>query len=123
MSRKLRRQIKKRENAKKYSLMDIHRALRIASNMKKATNGHLYKKVLTKDKKKIKLKCVFCGTGTSNKKTCDDWVLTYLDRFQAILINPDFYREDDTEAVMLLNSEEYKRIKLPVIPRGKDEKA
>ena len=113
MSRKQRRQQKKRENAKKYSIMDIHRALRIASNMKKATNGHLYKKVLTKDKKSLKLKCVFCGKGTSNKKTCDDWVLTYLDRFQSILVNPDFYKEDDTEAVMLLQGNEYKQIKLP----------
>lgn len=115
MNRRLRRKYIRKEKALKFTLEDIQRALKIAANMRKENKGHLYQKLLTKDKKSINLKCIFCGAPQKTKKQCDYWVMTLIDRFQSILINPTFYQDDDKEALWLQQGEVYKQIKMPLI--------
>lgn len=122
MNRKFRRKQQKIASVKKYSLADIQRALAIAANMRKHTKGHLYIRSLNKNKK-IGIKCVFCGVSEKARKQCDYWFLTILDRFQAVLVNPDFYKDSDDEAYWLLASEGYANIKIPKIEKQKNAKA
>jgi hypothetical protein len=107
MNRKQRRKSFKKENRKKYSLVDVQKAINVAIEMKKHSKGHLYSKTL-------KDRCTFCGQSMKTKKTCDYWVLTLLDRVQTVLINPDFFRDDEIQALWLQHSNEYQDIKLPL---------
>lgn len=105
MNRKQRRQLK--TSQKKYSLHDVQAAINIAITMKKYSKGHLFSKAM-------KNRCSFCGVTTKTKKTCDYWFFTFLDRMQTVLINPDFFMEDNIEALWLQHGEEYQNIKLPL---------
>lgn len=107
MNRKQRRKSYKKESHKKYSLIDVQKAINIAIEMKKHTKGHLFSKTL-------KDKCVFCGQSPKTKKQCNYWVLTLIDRLQTVLINPDFFRDDEVQALWLQHGEEYQNIKLPL---------
>lgn len=89
----------------KYSLEDIQRAMGISMRMNEATKGHLYKKHMDD-------KCVFCGATLRARKQCEHWFLTFVDRLQVILINPDFYEKDDDNAYWLI-PEEYGKVKVP----------
>lgn len=114
MNRKKRRQVIRKTKAQKFTLEEIQRALQIAANMRVATQGHLYQKIM-KDAKVVDAKCVFCSASLKTKKECKYWMLTYVDRFQSILVNPTFYSTDDKDALWFLHGEEYKNIKLPYI--------
>ena len=109
MNREQRRKAAKKDKTQKplYSLQDVQKAMNIAIEMKKHSKGHLFSKTL-------KEKCVFCGQTMKTKKTCDYWVMTLLDRLQTVLINPDFFRDDEIQALWLQHSEEYQNIKLPL---------
>lgn len=107
MNRKQRRKGYKKENRKKYSLTDVQKAINVAIEMKKHSKGHLYSKIL-------KDKCTFCGQSMKTKKICDYWALTLIDRIQTVLINPDFFRDDEIQALWLQHDEEYQNIKLPL---------
>ena len=80
--------------------------------MKKFSKGHLFSKNLKKKKKKDR--CVFCGATTKTRKQCPYWFMTFLDRTQTVLINPDFFTDKDIEALWLQHGEEYQNIKLPL---------
>lgn len=107
MNRKQRRQRKATTTKKKYSLQDIQRAMNIALTMKKFTKGHLFSKAL-------KDKCVFCGVTTKARKTCPYWFLTFMDRTQTVVINPDYFSDQEVQALWLIHGEEYQNIKLPL---------
>lgn len=92
---------------KKYSLFDVQRAINIALTMKKFSKGHLFSKAL-------KDKCVFCGVGMKTRKDCPYWFMTFLDRTQTVLINPEYFRDDEIQALWLIHGEEYQNIKLPM---------
>lgn len=113
LNRKQRRNSKARENKKKYSMADIQRATSIAIEMKKHTKGHLFSTAL-------KDRCVFCGQSMKTKKQCQYWFMTFLDRFQTVILNPTFFRDDEIQAFWLQHSEEYQNIKLP-LNVGKNE--
>lgn len=106
-NRKQRRQQKKREDKKLYSLTDVQKAINLAITMKKYSKGHLFS-VTLKDR------CVFCGVTKKTKKQCAYWFMTFLDRLQSTLINPDFFRDDDVQALWLQHGEEYQNIQLPL---------
>lgn len=95
------------KDRKKYSLHDVQKAINIALTMKKYSKGHLFSKTL-------KDKCVFCGTTTKTRKTCQYWFLTFIDRTQTVLINPSFFRDNEIQVFWLQNSSEYQEIKLPL---------
>lgn len=107
MNRKQRRKSFKKENRKKYSLTDVQKAINIAIEMKKHSKGHLFSK-------NLKDKCTFCGASMKTKKQCDYWALTLIDRIQTVLINPDFFRDDEIQALWLQHDQEYQNIKLPL---------
>lgn len=109
MNRRQRRAYKKKDpNAKpKYSLHDVQKAMNLAITMKKFTKGHLF----TKNQKE---QCVFCGKTKKTKLECNYWFMTFLDRMQTALINPEFFRDDDVQALWLQHGEEYQNIKLPL---------
>jgi len=104
MSRKARR-IQERINKKpKYSLEDMQKAMNIAIEMKRLTRGHLYMKNNPE-------RCVFCGF-KSSKKECRFWFMTFMDRWQSVLLNPTFFHDKEIEAIWI--QPEYQDIKLPV---------
>lgn len=105
MNRKQRRHDPK--GKKMYSLHDVQKAVNIAITMKKYNKGHLFSK-------NLKDKCVFCGATTKVKKTCDYWFLSFIDRMQTVLINPDFFRDDEIQALWLQHGDQYQNIKLPL---------
>lgn len=109
MNRKARRNILKttRKNTKpKYSIQDMQRAMGIANEMIKATKGHLYVKHLND-------KCVFCGKTIRAKAKCKYTVITFIDRMQTVLVNPDFYKDNDKEAFFFQHGDIYKDIRIP----------
>ena len=99
-------------NKKQYSLLDIQKALTIAIEMKKITKGHLFSK-------NMKDQCVFCGATMKTKLECDYHLLTLFDRLQSILINPDFYTEENIQCLWLQHGEEYQNIQLPLVVGAK----
>lgn len=109
MNRQQKRTAKKKDpKAKaKYSLHDVQKAINVALAMKKFSKGHLF----SKNQKEL---CVFCGASQKTKKPCNYWFMTFLDRMQTILINPDFFRDDEVQALWLQHEEEYQNIKLPL---------
>ena len=107
MNRKQRRGANTKQDKKKYSLHDVQKALNIAIEMKKHSKGHLFSTSL-------KDRCVFCGQSMKTKKECQYWVMTLIDRMQTVLINPDFFRDDEVQALWLQHDEEYQNIQLPL---------
>lgn len=106
--KRLSQRVEKRKNGKpKYSLHDVQKAINIAIEMRKLTKGHLFNK-------NMKDRCTFCGVTTKTKKMCDFWFLTFIDRLQVVLINPNYFTDKEVEALWMQNSEEYKDIKIPV---------
>lgn len=106
-NRKQRRSSRKKEDKKKYSLSDVQKALNIAIEMKKHSKGHLFSS-------NLKDRCVFCGQNMKTRKQCSYWFMTLIDRLQTVLINPDFFRDDEVQALWLQHGEEYNNIKLPL---------
>lgn len=102
----------KKQGKKKFTLMQLQKAFSVALEMKKESRGHLFKSHL-------KERCVFCGADRKTKNDCDYWFLTYIDRVQTILINPQFFNNDDEQANWLQHGDEYAEIK---VPRKKDIK-
>lgn len=118
MNRAQRRADAKKNPTKKpkYSLQDVQKAMSIAMEMKKHTKGHLFSK-------NMKDRCVFCGATMKVKRQCDFWFMTFVDRVQTVLINPDFFTDENVQAMWLQHGEEYQNIKLPLnFGDGKDAK-
>lgn len=105
MNRKDKRKAIRKQSKPKYSLVDIQKAIVIAVEMKRASNGHLFKK-------ELKNRCVFCGKGLKSKMECEYWFMTFLDRMQTVLINPDFFTDKNIEAIWVQHGYEYKDIKV-----------
>lgn len=91
----------------KYSLEDVQRAMNVAIQIRKLSKGHLFKKTLNDQ-------CVFCGAGMDTKKMCDYWFVSYLDRLQVVLINPDHFKDDALDVLWVQDGEEYKDVKVPL---------
>jgi hypothetical protein len=115
MNRAQKRLQEKKDKTKKYSLQEVQKALHIAIEMMKISKGHLFSAHL-------KDRCVFCGVTTKTKKKCDYWAMTMIDRMQTTLINPDFFRDDEIQALWLQHGEEYQNIKLPLALGAKSDK-
>jgi hypothetical protein len=109
MNRKLRRTRAKtvKSAKKKYSLEDVQRALNIAMEIRKLTKGHLFSK-------NMKDRCVFCGATMKTKKMCDYWFVSFMDRLQVVLINPEHFRDNEIEALWIKSEDEYGNIKVPL---------
>lgn len=105
MNRRQRRKLP--HNKKKYSLQDVQKAMNIAITMKKYSKGHLFSKTL-------KDRCTFCGATMKTKRECQYWFMTFMDRVQTVLINPDFFMDDNVDALWLQHGEDYQNIKLPL---------
>lgn len=119
MNRAQKRASAKKDKSQKklYSLQDVKAAISVALEMKKHSKGHLFSK-------NLKDHCTFCGATTKTKKTCDFWFMTLLDRIQTVLINPDFFTDENVQALWLQHGEEYQNIKLPMnFGTGDDKKA
>ena len=104
---KVKRKVIYKRRTGKYTLRDVQKAVNIAISMMQISKGHLFSK-------NLKDRCVFCGQTTKTKKRCEYWVMTLIDRMQTILINPDFFRDDEIQALWLQHGEEYQNIKLPL---------
>lgn len=115
MSRRTRRLFKRQAKKPRYSLEDVQSAITIAIEMKKHSKGHLFSKGL-------KDRCTFCGQSMKTRRQCEYWVLTLIDRIQTILINPDFFTDENVQALWLQHGEEYQNIKLPLVNPEKYEK-
>lgn len=107
MNRKLRRKQDRSFSKAKYSLHDVQKALNIALEMKKLTKGHLYSKTL-------KDRCTFCGATMKARKQCPYWLFTFMDRLQVILINPNFFTDNEVQALWVRNEDEYKEVQFPL---------
>lgn len=94
-------------NKKKYSLSDVQRSINIALTMKKFSKGHLFSK-------NLKDRCVFCGSSMKTKKECIYWFLTFMDRVQTVLINPNYFTDKEVQALWLIHGDDYQNIKLPL---------
>lgn len=103
-----RRQLKvaKTQAKQKFTLLELQKAFSIANEMKKESRGHLFSKTL-------KERCVFCGVDRETKVECEYWFLTFIDRVQTILVNPDFFVGVDAEANWLQHGDEYEGIRIP----------
>lgn len=110
MNRAQKRAAAKKDKSQKklYSLQDVQAAMSVALEMKKHSKGHLFSK-------NLKDRCVFCGATTKTKKTCDYWFMTLLDRIQTVIINPDFFTDDNLDCLWLQHSNDYQDIKLPLV--------
>lgn len=95
----------------KFTLLELQKAISIALEMKKASRGHLFDK-------NLKERCVFCGKTRKVKTECNFWFLTFIDRIQTILLNPEFFSADDIEALWLQHSNQYQEIKIPMLVDG-----
>lgn len=105
--RKVARRREKEISKPKYSLVDVQKAINLGVVMKQHAKGHLFSK-------NLKDRCTFCGATMKTRKTCSYWFLTFLDRMQTALINPDFFQDDNVQALWLQHGEEYQDIKLPL---------
>lgn len=98
----------------KFTLMELQKAFSVALEMKKESRGHLFSHTLKHKDTGIEL-CVFCGTGRDTTEgECEYWFLTYIDRVQTILINPQFFVGDDSQAAWIQHGDEYEDIRIPV---------
>lgn len=110
MNRKTRRSVVKvqtKQERIKFNLVDVQKAISVALEMRKESRGHLFRKG---PKKTV---CVFCGAGRRTKEDCEYSFMTFLDRMQTVLINPEFFHGDDSQANWLQQGEMYKDIKVP----------
>jgi hypothetical protein len=98
-----------------FTLVELQKALSISLEMKKASKGHLFSKTMGE-------RCVFCGQDRKTKKECEFWFLTFMDRLQTILINPQFFTDDDIEAIWLQHAAEYSAIAVPISTEKKKQK-
>lgn len=98
-----------------FTLVELQKAFSISLEMKKASRGHLFSK-------SMKERCVFCGVDRKTKKECEFWFLTFMDRVQTILINPEFFTDDDIQAIWLQHAAEYSAIAIPISTEKKDRK-
>lgn len=98
-----------------FTLVELQKALSISLEMKKASKGHLFSKSMGE-------RCVFCGKDRKAKTECDYWFLTFMDRLQTILINPEFFTDDDIEAIWLQHAAEYSAIAIPIDTKKKGSK-
>lgn len=107
MSREERRKRDKIEKKKykKFTIVDVQKAMSIALEMKKESKGHLFQK-------QMKELCVFCGASRKSKNQCEFWFMTFLDRMQTILVNPDFFKGLDQEAIWLQHGDEYQDLRV-----------
>lgn len=101
------RQKKVQTAKKKYSLEDVQRAMNIAMEIRKLSKGHLFSKTM-------KDKCVFCGAGMKTRKMCNFWFVSFMDRLQTVLINPDFFKDNEIEALWIKTEDEYGNIRVPL---------
>lgn len=97
---------RRKQERMKFTLLEAQKAIAIALEMIKESRGHLFSKTL-------KERCVFCGVGRKTKTECKYWLLTFLDRYQTILINPTFFVGADHRANWLQHGEEYQTISVP----------
>lgn len=97
---------RRKQERMRLTLLDAQKAISIALEMIKESRGHLFSIHL-------KERCVFCGVGRKTKKECKFWLLTFLDRYQTILINPTFFRGADERANWLQHGEQYQTISVP----------
>lgn len=107
MNRKDRRKSIRVHSRKKYSLIEVQKSISIALEMRKSSNGHLFKS-------SMKERCVFCGATRKSRKQCEYWFLTFMDRMQMVLVNPTFFTADDIEALWLQHGPEYDQIRIPL---------
>lgn len=92
----------------KYSLTDVQRATKIALQMRKLTKGHLFTKVSDS-------RCVFCGAKGKGKNECEFWFLTFMDRQQVVLLNPNHFDDALIDSYWLMAADEYKDVRIAVI--------
>lgn len=92
----------------KFTLLELQKALSIGLEMKKASKGHLFDK-------NLKERCVFCGKSRRARTECEYWFMTFIDRVQTILINPEFFSSDDIEAVWFQHGDQYDGIQIPLL--------
>lgn len=97
----------------KFTLLELQKAFAIAMEMVKESRGHLFNTHMKDEKSGLEL-CTFCGQDRNTKDECDYERLTWMDRVQTILLNPDFFRESEAEAVYLQHGEQYQEVKIPV---------
>lgn len=110
MNRKTRRataKFKTKQEKIKFTLIDVQKAISVALEMRKESRGHLFKKG---PKRTV---CVFCGAGRRTKDECEYSFMTFIDRMQTVLVNPDFFKGDDSQANWLQHGESYAEIKVP----------
>ena len=98
----------KKQGKTQFNLVDLQKAFSIALEMKKASQVHLFDKIMGE-------RCTFCGKGRDTEEECEYWFLTFLDRVQTILINPDFFTGDDIQAIWLQHAAAYAPIQIPVL--------
>lgn len=113
---------KKTKSAKKnYSLEDVQRAMNVALQIRKLSKGHLFSK-------NLKDRCVFCGATMKTRKMCAYWFIAFMDRLQMVLINPDFFKDNEMDVLWVQSQDEYGNIKVPIVgdvksPSAVSEKA
>lgn len=98
----------------KFTLLDLQKAFSIALEMVKESRGHLFSPTM-KHKDTGHPLCVFCGQQQDTKEECDFERLTWMDRVQTILLNPDFFRESEAEAIFFQHGDEYKDLSIPLL--------
>lgn len=105
-----RKQITKAKSQAKqtFTLLQLQKSFAIALEMKQFTKGHLISE-------NLKGRCVFCGKTKKTKNECEFWFLTFMDRVQTILINPNFFLGHDDKAFWLQHGNEYQEIKSPML--------
>lgn len=107
------------QSKQKFTLLDLQKSFAIALEMVKESRGHLFNPHM-KDKESGLELCTFCGQDRKTEEECDFERLTWIDRVQTILLNPDFFRESEAEAIYFQHGENYQDIRIPLL-RAKDE--
>jgi hypothetical protein len=117
--RRVRDKAVKGQAKQKFTLLDLQKAFAIALEMVKESRGHLFSNTM-KHKDTGHELCVFCGKQRDTTDECDFERLTWMDRVQTILLNPEFFRESDAEALFFQHGDEYAELRIPLL-RAKDE--
>ncbi len=97
----------------KFTLLELQKAIAISLEMKKESRGHLFSPNLKHEETQVEM-CVFDGIDRNTTDDCEFWFLTFLDRVQTILINPEFFIGADAKASWLQHGDEYQDIRIPV---------
>lgn len=114
MQRRKTKKLAEAQGRKTFTLLDFQKALAIALDMRKASKGHLFSKLKINKENNVEM-CVFCDQDRTTDKYCEYNELTLFDRIQTILINRDFFSDNDIEAIWLQHSAEYAHIQIPVL--------